>query len=257
MGVGRHGGNDAPGRGRTRGREAVRRHEARHGAREGRERQAEGRDAATVGSRGRVDEASAAHFRLQRPDAALHRMVGLDVSRRRLAHVAGGREHGGMLARAVVVEAAEGRIGAKQAGPRRRAQGRVGAAFEIGFAEPHAPEPGGDRLDMGALAIVGSAGERDLGPAHRESIGGTGLDERQRLQRLDGRARIDRPRDVAPSRHDPPVGTHDRGGTAMAALDHVAAGELDEDRVGGRRDCTVVGYGGWGNGETPCLGPSG
>ena len=119
----------------------------------------------------------------------------------------------------------------------------MGAAFEIGFAKAHAPQPRGDGIDVGALAIVGGAGERDLVSTHGERVGGPGLQERKRLQRLDGRARIDCAIDVAPGGHHAPPGIHDGGGTPMGAFDHVASGELDEDGVGGGREGMVVGHG--------------
>ncbi len=85
---------------------------------------------------------------------------------------------------------------------------------------------------MERLAAVRGRGERDLGVAQPEGVGGAGLDQRQRLQRLDGRAREDRARGIAAGeRHAAPHVDHGVGG-AMAALDGVAASHLDDDRIG-------------------------
>jgi len=76
-----------------------------------------------------------------------------------------------------------------------------------------------------------AAGERDLWGAETEAIGGAALEERQGLQRLDGRAGEDRPGDVADGRHHLAVGADHGEGAGVHALHQGTAGELDQDRV--------------------------
>src|SRR5476651_1400827 len=107
----------------------------------------------------------------------------------------------------------------------------MGAAFEIGFAQTHLLQPGPHRLDVAWLAIVRGTGERDVLVAEAEALDGAALDEGHRLDRLVGRARQDGLVDVAPRSDDRAIGLHDRGDALVAALDHRAARDFDDDRA--------------------------
>ena len=87
-----------------------------------------------------------------------------------------------MLAGAIVVGGIRLLPGADHGAHRGLVIGQMGAAFEIGGGEPDAGQPGAHRLDMARLAAVGGAGERDLGLAQLEFIGGPGLDQGQGQQ---------------------------------------------------------------------------
>ena len=100
--------------------------------------------------------------------------------------------------------------------------------------EPGRPQHALDAGDMRRLAAVRRAGERELLVAEAVAVGAARLDQHQRLQRLDGRARKDRRRDVAERQHGRAVGVDHRHGAAVAALDQVAARHFDQDRIGHR-----------------------
>ena len=77
-----------------------------------------------------------------------------------------------------------------------------------------------DRLGLSdaeiALACASHSGEA-------EAVGGAAFDQRQGLHRLDRRARVDRPVDVAEGQRDPPVCVDDRAGAAVGGFDPPAA----------------------------------
>ena len=75
------------------------------------------------------------------------------------------------------------------------------------------------------------AGQRQLLGAEAVAVGGAGFDQRQRLHRLDRRARIDRPLDVAQRQHRAAVGVDHRDRAAMPAFDQRAAQDLDQNRI--------------------------
>ena len=66
------------------------------------------------------------------------------------------------------------------------------AAGERSDIEPCLGEHRRRRLDMRRRAGMRRAGERDLGLAEPQRVSRAALDQRQRLQRLDGGARKDR-----------------------------------------------------------------
>ena len=70
------------------------------------------------------------------------------------------------------------------------------ATQRIGI-EPRAVEHGGGKMRVPLGAGVRAAGERNLRRPEAEAISRARLDQRQRLQRLHRRARIDRPVDIA------------------------------------------------------------
>ena len=85
---------------------------------------------------------------------------------------------------------------------------------------------------MTRLAAVRRAGERQLVIGKPIAIGGAGLDQPQRLQRLDGRARKHWAIDIAAREYSSAIGIHDRNRTAMAAFDDGAAQYLYQNRIG-------------------------
>ena len=165
----------------------------------------------------------------------LHRMIAVDIVRSGDAEGFGDRQHAGVLAGAVVVD----RRGLFAAGAQffagwGVARG-VGAAFEIGDAQPEVAEERGDAGDVELLALVAGTGERQLLVGQMEPVDGAGGDQGERLHRLDRRAREHRPLDVAGRGDDGSLRIDDDEGAAVAVLDPVAADQLGEDGIGGKR----------------------
>ena len=109
----------------------------------------------------------------------------------------------------------------------------VRAALERADVEPGLGEHPLDDGDVRRLAVVRCAGDRELLVVEAQAVGGAALDQRDRLQQLDGRARKDRAIDVAERDQPLAVGVEHGDGAAMRRLARVAAHRLDEDRVGG------------------------
>ena len=174
-----------------------------------------------------LQAAQVAHHRTQ---PLLHRMVVLDVALGRLAVGHRCRQEATVLARAVVVGGGRQLVLAGQRLDRRLQARRMGAAFEIGFAQAHFLQPGAHRLDMARLAAVRSAGERDMFVAEPETLDGAAFHEGHGLDRLVGRARQDRGIDVAPGLDDGAVGLHHRGNALVPALDDGPSRDLDHHR---------------------------
>ena len=105
-----------------------------------------------------------------------------------------------VLARAVVVQRRGLLVAPHQRMGRPLVEGHVGAAFEIGFRQPDPRQPCGDPIDMAGLAVCEAQASAISSSPEAEGVGGAALDQRHRLQRLDRRAGIDRPLDVAPGR---------------------------------------------------------
>ena len=160
----------------------------------------------------------------------LHRMGAPDVAPRRLAQRPRGDQEGGVLAGAHVVDRLPAVAGAHARLGRGRVIGQVRAAFEVVLAEPGARQPAAHHREMGRLAVVRRAGERDLLVRHRIALGGAALDQRQDLDRLDGRARIDHRIGVAPAPHEAAGRVDHRRVHQMPALDRRAAGAFDHQR---------------------------
>ena len=106
-------------------------------------------------------------------------------------------------------------------------QRRVGAAFEVVFAEPTALEPTADRRHVIGLTAVRGAGERQFGIAQAKGLGGTRFDERQRLNRLDRRAREHRLRRLAPRFDRRTMAIAHHGVDVVKAFDVRATRDLD------------------------------
>src|SRR5205814_299218 len=81
-------------------------------------------------------------------------------------------------------------------------------------------------------AAMRRACERELLMAEPIVLGGARFDQRQSLQCLDGRARIDRAHHVAARQHRTAFGIDHGDGTAMRAFDAAAAQDFDEHRIG-------------------------
>ena len=112
------------------------------------------------------------------------------------------------------------------------------AAGERRGVEPRLGEHRRRRLDMRRRAGMRRAGERDFGLAEPQRVGRAALDQRQRLQRLDGGARKNRFVDFAEHERDRAVGVDDRAGAAVARFDARAAHDLDDDGIGqSERSC--------------------
>ena len=120
-------------------------------------------------------------------------MVGPPIALDRLAQMRGGGQHGGVLARAIVVQA--GRPLAARGSGRGRRRHRTARA-----RRSRAPPASARRLasrpsttrHVPRRARMRAAGDGDLGRPEAEALDRPALEERQRLQRLDGRARKDR-----------------------------------------------------------------
>jgi len=202
--------------------------QARHGQCQVAERNGEGGNAAAVDAARRARQVEAGHRLQQAEHPLLDGMVPADVTGDRAVEVPGQSEEAGMLARAVVVPGVGGLARSRHRPGRRLVGGIVAAAFQVVDRAADAPQPAGHQLDMARLAAVAGRGQRDLLVAEPEARRGTGLDQRQRLQWLDRRARIDRLLEIAAVDRDPPgdLGHGDRH--LVPALDVAAAGHLDD-----------------------------
>ena len=185
--------------------------EARHRAGERVERRGEVRRRAAVhrpvGARhpGRVLERLA--------HGALHGVVDLHVLGA-AAEAPVERQEPRMLARAVVVQLARRRSRADQRVAGVVGIGHVRAAAQVGLGPALVGEPRGGELGVHRRALVRGAGQRDAaGIAH-----GLRLHERQGLEHLAGRPRVDDHRRVAPALADAGR-VRDHGGDAVHALD--------------------------------------
>ena len=168
-----------------------------------------------------------------RRDAHLHGMVGAPVAIGGLAHVHGGRQHGGMLARAVVMQGgrrwprpdqsrAPWRRPAARArrSPARRASGRHAPASPSATAV----WAGVPECEAQAMAISarprGRSGPRR--PSRRTAIACSGLmAERGKTGRSD----------IADSGDQLAVGRATATTPGMRAFDQRAAGQLDQDGI--------------------------
>ena len=134
----------------------------------------------------------------------LHRVLRPDIALRVLAEAAGEADEAGMLAGAVVVQRA--RLAAGRGERARRGLVRSANACRIRGSRRRArPSP----ASRAAVATCAGSPECEAQAsaisASRQpvAVGGAALDQRQRLQRLDGRARKDRPLDIAGGRTPP------------------------------------------------------
>ncbi len=185
------------------------------------QRQGDGRRGTAVDGDGHPLAVDARHLGHRGQHPALDRVVGPLAPGGIDAEMAGVGEEAGVLARTVVVGARERHA----IGPRWRTAGQGT------LVQADAVQPGAHGLDVKRLAAVRGAGERELRLAQPEGVGGAGFDQGQRLQHLDGRARVDRVLDIATRPSEPARRIGDGDSAAMAALHQVAARDLDQDRV--------------------------
>jgi hypothetical protein len=118
----------------------------------------------------------------------------------------------------------------------------VGAAFEAARRLSGLLEHRGGGRDVLRLARMRGAGERDFGIGEPVSVGEPALDERQGLQRLHGRARVDPALDVADGEDRRPFGVDDGDRAAMTRLDFRAARDLDQNRIVHDPACQLGGF---------------
>ena len=155
---------------------------------------------------------------------------------------AGDAHEARMLAGAIVVQRGRRAAGVRQRMVRSLVRRPVRAAFERRRVEAGARQHAARDLDMRRLAAVARTRERKLRVAEPVAIRGAALDQRQRLQRLHGGARIDRLPGVAERQYGRAVGVDHHDGPAVAALHQGAAGDLDQFRIT-HLSCFPAGYG--------------
>ena len=109
----------------------------------------------------------------------------------------------------------------------------VRAAFQVFARQADLRQPGRHCLCMARLAAVRGAGQGNFRIAKAEGFRGAALYQRNRLQRFDGGTRIDGGGMIAPAFRDLARYIDDRHAAAVAAFDDRAAGDLDENRIGG------------------------
>ena len=114
------------------------------------------------------------------------------------------------------------------------------ATLEIVRRETDTREPPLDGFDMHRLTVVRSAGERDFGIAKPIRIRRPRFDERNGLQRLDGRAGKHRRIDVAQCQHLLAGDVHSHDRAAMATFDRVAAPDVCKYRIGHGRAGSIL-----------------
>jgi len=125
-----------------------------------------------------------------------------------------------VLARAVVVHPLRTTALRRDREAALLVEGRVGPAPEIAPRQPRSPEhPIHDR-HVGLGTVMTRARQRQLPRPEPQTIRDPALQERQRLERLDRRARPERGLDVAPS-PDPASRRHDDDSTPVHRLDAV------------------------------------
>ena len=132
---------------------------------------------------------------------ALHRMAGRHIAVMIDAARAGDADEARMLAGAIVVQRRRRTAGARERLARGLVRGPVRAAFERRAVEPGARQHAARDRDMRRLAAMTGAGKREFLVAEAVAVGRAALDQRQRLQRLHGRARKHRRRDIAEREH--------------------------------------------------------
>ena len=84
---------------------------------------------------------------------------------------------------------------------------------------------------MCRLAVVRGTGQRQFLIAQVQRLGSAAFHQWQRLQHLDGRARKDRPVDVAQRQHATAIGVEHRQRAAMGGLHGIASMGFDQDGV--------------------------
>ncbi len=165
------------------------------------------------------------------PNQALHRMRRLGVVRAVGAGGASDAEKARVLARAIVVDRARRTTATRQRLRRRLVNWPVRAAFERGGVEPRGRKHARCCRHMIGLAGMRGAGQRQLLGAKAVEVSSTAFHQRERLQRLHRRARIDRGLDVAKRQHWPAAGIDHGDGAGVPAFDQRPAQDLDQNGI--------------------------
>jgi hypothetical protein len=164
-------------------------------------------------------------------DRSLDEMVIADIAMVIDAGMAGQAKEAGVLAGAIVAELV-GLVAGTGLGDQylcselqwqphsKSASLKAGAACHVA-----------GKLHVAGLAGMRGTGQRQLLVAKAVAVGGAGLDQRQRLHRLDRRAREHRGFDFAKAHHHRSVAIHHHGHAAMPAFNDLAAGDFNKDGV--------------------------
>ena len=107
----------------------------------------------------------------------------------------------------------------------------MGAALILRFAHARLGQHAARPTDMSRLAIVRSAGQRQLFGAEAETVGRTAFDHRQALECLDCRTRKDGLADVTGLGDQLASRVHHSVGAGVTAFDYAAAGDFDDHRI--------------------------
>jgi hypothetical protein len=164
-------------------------------------------------------------------DRGLDEMVVADIAVVIDAGMAGQAKEAGVLAGAIVAELVGLVAGAGLGDQHLLFRAPVAAALEIGLAEAGAAGHLAGKLHVAGLAGMGRTGQRQLLVAKTVAVGSASLNERQRLHRLDRRAREHRGFDFAKAHHHRSVAIHHHGHAAMPAFNDLAAGDFNKDGV--------------------------
>jgi len=133
----------------------------------------------------------------------LNRVVTFDVAGGIMSKMLGDGEKAGVLARTAIMDWFEGLAGTQEFISAILRKRSTGPTFQsIGF-EPDAMEPGSHSGEMFWFGAMACRCQRDLIVGYVESVSGTGLQQRQHLERFDGRSRKDRTLEVSRLENEP------------------------------------------------------
>lgn len=104
-------------------------------------------------------------------------------------------------------------------------------AFQRIFVKVDTGQPAFYGIGMPGFCIVRSTGQRNFCITELKVIRGAGFYQRQGLQWLDRRTRIDQGINLTPGVHQAPPGITNRNRAAMTILDDFSAQGLDQDRI--------------------------
>ena len=156
----------------------------RHRQREGSQRQMVRRRAAAIHAEFDLFRLEPREEGEQPADRHLHSMLGVKVVLERQPEVPRGRQHGEMLARAVVLKHRRAAALFVESAPHLRVEGGVQAALQLLGRETGLLQQALDQLDMAGFTAVGSADHGQFLVRDREGVGGARTDEGERLERF-------------------------------------------------------------------------
>ena len=159
-------------------------------------------------------------------------MTGMLIARVGDTQMAGQRQKSCMLARAVIVDPAWAFIPSDHIVGGFLMVGQMRSAGEVRLAAGDARKPGVYATGVHGLAGVGGAGKRQFLVADACGVGGAGLDHRQRLEGLEGRARIHRNTDRTHRLAQAAAGVANGDGAPVAALGYSGPNQLGQNGVG-------------------------